>query len=76
MSNGAGAAQGVGRGVGSVIVVEHNLEVIAQADYVLDMGPGGGPEGGRVVAQGTPEEVARTQGSATGAALRDAGLGG
>lgn len=61
---------------GSVIVVEHNLEVIAQADYVLDMGPGGGPEGGRVVAQGTPDEVARTQGSATGAALRDAGLGG
>ncbi len=54
----------------SVIVIEHNLDVIRQADYVLDLGPGGGPEGGRIIAAGTPEEVARVAASHTGAALR------
>jgi excinuclease ABC subunit A len=59
----------------SVIVVEHNLDVIRQADHVIDLGPGGGPAGGRVVAQGTPAEVARQADvSRTGAALRDSGL--
>jgi excinuclease ABC subunit A len=57
-------------GGGSVIVVEHNLDVIRRADFVLDLGPGGGPEGGRVVSQGTPQEVARVRESHTGAALR------
>jgi len=54
---------------GSVIVVEHSLEVIRQADHVIDLGPEGGPEGGRVVAEGTPEAVARVRASRTGAAL-------
>ena len=42
----------------SVIVIEHNLDVIKVADYLIDMGPGGGKEGGKIVATGTPEEVA------------------
>jgi excinuclease ABC subunit A len=58
---------------GSVIVVEHSLEVIRQADHVIDLGPEGGPGGGRIVAQGTPEEVAAVAGSRTGAALRRPG---
>jgi excinuclease ABC subunit A len=52
-----------------VIVVEHNLDLIRQADHVVDLGPEGGPAGGRLVAQGSPEEVARCAGSHTGAAL-------
>jgi excinuclease ABC subunit A len=54
----------------TVIVVEHHLDVIACADAVIDLGPGGGAAGGRVVAFGTPAEVAATPGSATGACLR------
>jgi excinuclease ABC subunit A len=54
----------------SVILVEHNLDVIRSADTVLDLGPGGGPEGGRLVAVGPPEVIAATPGSHTGAALR------
>lgn len=50
----------------SVVVIEHNLELIWTADYVIDMGPGGGGQGGRVVAQGTPEEIARNPDSVTG----------
>ncbi|MDX2080548.1 MAG: excinuclease ABC subunit UvrA [Terrimicrobiaceae bacterium] len=50
----------------SVIVIEHNLEVIKSADWVLDLGPEAGDAGGRVVASGTPEVVARTEGSHTG----------
>jgi excinuclease ABC subunit A len=56
---------------GSVVVVEHNLELIAQSDYVIDLGPEGGPGGGRVIARGTPRQVARVRGSHTGAALRE-----
>ena len=41
----------------SLIVIEHNLDVIKNADYIIDMGPEGGREGGRVVATGTPEEI-------------------
>jgi excinuclease ABC subunit A len=58
---------------GSVIVVEHNLDVIRRADHVIDLGPEGGPGGGRVIATGTPEEIARAEGSHTGAALRALG---
>jgi excinuclease ABC subunit A len=53
----------------SVVVIEHNLDVIKTADRILDMGPEGGDEGGTVVAQGTPEEVAGTPGSHTGGFL-------
>ncbi len=56
-------------GGASVVVVEHNLEVIAQADWVIDMGPVGGPDGGRVVAKGAPAKIARSKRSATGRAL-------
>jgi excinuclease ABC subunit A len=58
---------------GSVIVVEHNLDVIRLADHVIDVGPEGGPGGGRIVAQGTPEAVARVEASHTGRALRALG---
>ena len=54
----------------SVVVVEHNLDVIAQADHVIDLGPEGGPGGGRLVAEGTPAQIASDEGSATGRALR------
>jgi excinuclease ABC subunit A len=53
----------------SVVVIEHNLDVVKTADRIIDMGPEGGEEGGVVVAQGTPEEVAGTPGSYTGAFL-------
>ncbi len=55
----------------SIVVIEHNLDVIKTADRVIDMGPEGGEEGGTVVAQGTPEEVAGTPGSHTGEFLAD-----
>ncbi|MEZ6059694.1 MAG: excinuclease ABC subunit UvrA [Planctomycetaceae bacterium] len=54
----------------TVIVVEHNLDVIKTADWVIDMGPEGGEGGGRVVCEGTPEDVAECKDSYTGAALR------
>lgn len=54
----------------TLIVIEHNLDVIKCADWILDMGPGGGINGGRVVATGTPEQVAGTKGSVTGTFLR------
>ncbi len=50
----------------TVLVIEHDLEVIARADWVVDFGPGGGQFGGEIVAQGTPETIARTPGSLTG----------
>jgi excinuclease ABC subunit A len=50
----------------SVIVIEHNLDVIKTADWVIDLGPEGGPDGGRVIAQGTPEQVAGQAASHTG----------
>lgn len=60
----------------TVIVIEHNLEVIKTADYIIDLGPEGGDEGGRVVACGTPEEVAWIEGSYTGQFLkRELGIG-
>ncbi len=54
----------------TVVVIEHNLDVIARADWVIDLGPEGGAAGGRVIAEGTPEQVAATGGSYTGQALR------
>ena len=50
----------------TVIVIEHDLDVIRSADYIIDMGPGGGTEGGRIVAAGTPEEIKNTPESITG----------
>jgi excinuclease ABC subunit A len=54
----------------TVIVIEHNLEVIKTADWIIDMGPEGGDGGGRIVAEGTPETVAATKGSHTGRFLQ------
>ena len=54
----------------TVVVIEHNLDVIKTADHVLDLGPGGGVRGGEVVAQGTPEDVAAVEGSYTGQYLK------
>jgi len=54
----------------TMIVIEHNLDVIKTADWVIDLGPEGGNGGGRVVAMGTPEEVASVEGSWTGRYLR------
>ncbi len=60
----------------SVVVIEHNLDVIKTADRIIDMGPEGGEAGGEVVAAGTPEEVAGTPGSHTGEYLADVGVTG
>jgi excinuclease ABC subunit A len=54
----------------TVLVIEHNLDVIKQADWVIDLGPEGGEEGGELIAAGTPEEVAEVEGSYTGRFLR------
>ena len=56
----------------SVLVVEHDLDVIAQADWLIDLGPGGGPDGGRLVAEGPPDVVARCSESLTGQLLQQA----
>ena len=50
----------------TVIVIEHDLDVIRNADYIIDMGPGGGEAGGRIVASGTPEEIRKSPESITG----------
>ena len=54
----------------TVVVIEHDLDVIANADWVIDMGPGGGESGGRIVAAGTPEQIAADANSITGRYLR------
>ncbi len=54
----------------TVVVIEHNLDVIKNADWVIDMGPEGGEEGGRVVAEGTPEEISHKSASVTGKFLQ------
>jgi excinuclease ABC subunit A len=54
----------------TVLVIEHNLDVIKTADYIIDLGPEGGDEGGRIVACGTPEQVAAVKESYTGSYLR------
>jgi excinuclease ABC subunit A len=62
----------------TVVVIEHNLDVIAHADWVMDMGPEGGAGGGQLLAEGTPEELARAKASHTGRYLKEklAQLGG
>jgi excinuclease ABC subunit A len=54
----------------TVIVIEHNLDVIKTSDWIIDLGPEGGAEGGRVIAEGTPEQVAKNKASVTGAYLK------
>jgi excinuclease ABC subunit A len=54
----------------TVLVIEHNLDVIKQADWIVDLGPEGGDDGGEVIATGTPEDVAEVEESATGQFLR------
>ena len=54
----------------TLVVIEHNLEVIKNADYIIDLGPEGGEQGGRVVITGTPQQVASCDASYTGQALR------
>ena len=54
----------------TVLVIEHDLDLIRCADWVIDMGPGGGIEGGRIVAQGTPRDIAANEASVTGRYLR------
>jgi len=54
----------------TIVVIEHNLDVIKTADWVIDLGPDGGPDGGRIVATGTPEQVARQKGTHTGRYLK------
>ena len=50
----------------TVVVIEHDLDVIKNADYIIDMGPGGGEEGGRITATGTPEDIKKNKDSITG----------
>jgi len=54
----------------TVLVVEHNMEIIKSADWVIDLGPGGGKEGGNLVFQGTPEDLAKVKESFTGKYLK------
>jgi excinuclease ABC subunit A len=56
----------------SVVVIEHNIDVIKTADWIVDLGPEGGDGGGRLVAEGTPEQVAANKASHTGQSLRQA----
>ncbi len=55
----------------TILVIEHNLEVIKSADYIIDLGPGGGEEGGKIVAQGTPEQISKSSQSFTGKFLKE-----
>ena len=56
----------------TVIVIEHNLEAISQADWIIDMGPDGGSKGGQVVFEGTPSQIIQAEQSITGQYLRQA----
>ena len=55
----------------TVVIIEHNMEIIKVADHIIDLGPEGGDRGGELVAQGTPEEVAKVKESYTGQFLKD-----
>jgi excinuclease ABC subunit A len=55
----------------TVVVIEHNMDVIKVADYIIDLGPEGGDEGGEIIGEGTPEEIAGIKGSYTGKILRE-----
>ena len=65
-----GAAQRLVDAGHTVVVIEHHLDLIAEADWLIDLGPEGGVGGGRIIAAGTPEDVARTSGSHTGRYLK------
>ncbi|MCG7971080.1 MAG: hypothetical protein JBO36_10540, partial [Candidatus Thiodiazotropha taylori] len=54
----------------TVVVIEHNLDVIKTADWIIDLGPEGGDKGGEIIAQGTPQQLARARGSHTGKFLK------
>lgn len=62
--------QRLAEGGNSVVVIEHNLDVIKTADYIIDLGPEGGDGGGEIVACGTPEEICEIEGSYTGKYLK------
>jgi excinuclease ABC subunit A len=55
----------------TVMVIEHNLDIIKSADYVIDLGPEGGDRGGRIMAEGTPEQISNKRGSYTGRFLKE-----
>ena len=55
----------------TVLIIEHNLDVIKLADYIIDIGPEGGKKGGTIVAQGTPEKIIKTKTSYTGVYLKE-----
>ena len=55
----------------TIIIIEHNLDVLKSVDYLFDMGPEGGRKGGRIVAQGTPDQLASDPASVTGPYLKD-----
>ena len=54
----------------TLVVIEHNLDVVTRADWVIDLGPGGGHDGGRVIFEGTPAQLVQAEGSLTGEHLR------
>jgi len=54
----------------SIVIIEHNLDVIKTADWIVDLGPEGGDGGGRIIAEGSPEKVAKVKGSYTGKYLK------
>jgi excinuclease ABC subunit A len=55
----------------TIVVIEHNLDVIAEADWIIDLGPEGGDKGGTIVTQGTPADIAKAKGSKTGKFLKE-----
>ncbi len=57
-------------GGNTMIIIEHNLDVIKSADHIIDMGPEGGLKGGQIIAEGTPEEIAKNKASYTGEYLK------
>ena len=59
----------------TVVVIEHNLDVIKTADWIVDMGPEGGIEGGKIIAEGSPEKVAENKESYTGKFIKDLMIG-
>src|SRR4029077_18052372 len=63
-------------GGNTVVVIEHNLDVIKNADWIIDLGPEGGDRGGEIVAEGPPKEIAKSKRSYTGQVLKEAGEGG
>ncbi len=55
----------------TIVIIEHNLDVLKTADYIIDLGPEGGDDGGRIIAQGIPEDIALVEGSYTGQFLKN-----